>query len=60
MRNSSGVLTASLRPGMALAFEPQSASAAAVRMTGVIESRNGAYLLTEQDNRDHRPTHGRP
>src|ERR1039458_533077 len=48
VRNSSGVLTANLRPGMALAFEPQAASAAAVKMTGVIESRNGAYFLTDK------------
>ena len=48
VRNSSGVLTASLRPGMALAFDPQAAAAAAVKMTGVIESRNGAYFLTDE------------
>ncbi len=48
VRNSSGILTASLRPGMALAFDPQAAAAAAVKMTGVIESRNGAYFLTDE------------
>jgi hypothetical protein len=48
VRNSSGILTASLRPGMALAFEPQAAAAAAVKMTGVIESRNGTYFLTDE------------
>jgi hypothetical protein len=48
VRHSSGILTASLRPGMALAFEPQAAAAAAVKMTGVIESRNGAYFLTDE------------
>jgi hypothetical protein len=48
VRNSSGVLTASLRPGMALAFDPQAAAAAAVKMTGVIESRSGAYFLTDE------------
>ena len=48
VRNSSGVLTASLLPGMALAFNPQAASAAAVKLTGVIEARNGAYLLTDE------------
>ena len=51
VRNSSGILTASLRPGMALAFEPQAAAAAAVKMTGVIESRNGAYFLTDETTR---------
>ena len=48
VRNSSGVLTASLRPGMALAFDPQAAAAAAVKMTGVIESRSGAYFLMDE------------
>ena len=51
VRNSSGVLTASLRPGMALAFEPQAAAAAAVKMTGTIESRNGTYFLTDETTR---------
>jgi len=48
VRNSSGVLTASLLPGIALAFNPQAASAAAVKLTGVIEARDGAYLLTDE------------
>lgn len=48
VRNSSGVLTASLQPGMALAFDPQAAAEAAVKMTGVIESRDGAYFLTDE------------
>jgi hypothetical protein len=48
VRNASGVLTASLRPGMALAFDPQAGAAAAVKMTGVIESRSGAYFLTDE------------
>jgi hypothetical protein len=48
VRNSSGVLTASLLPGMALAFNPQAASTAAVKVTGIIEARDGAYLLTDE------------
>lgn len=48
VRNSSGILTASLRPGMALAFNPQAAGANSVKMTGVIETRNGAYFLTDE------------
>jgi hypothetical protein len=48
VRNSSGVLTASLLPGMALAFNPQAASAEAVKLTGVIVSHAGAYLLTDE------------
>jgi hypothetical protein len=48
VRNSSGVLTASLRPGMALAFNPQAGAAAAIKVTGVIEVRNGSYFLTDE------------
>ena len=48
VRNSSGVLTASMRPGTALAFDPQAAAAAAVKMTGVIESRDGKYFLIDE------------
>jgi hypothetical protein len=48
VRNSSGILTASLLPGMSLAFSPQAAADAAVKMTGVIESRGGAYFLTDE------------
>jgi len=48
VRNSSGVLTASLLPGMSLAFNPRAAASSAVKMTGAIESRNGAYFLTDE------------
>jgi hypothetical protein len=48
VRNSTGVLTASLRPGMALAFDPEAAAPGAVKMTGVIESRNASWFLTEE------------
>jgi hypothetical protein len=48
VRNSSGVLTASLLPGMALAFDPQAGAAAAVKMTGVIKFHDGAYFLTDE------------
>jgi hypothetical protein len=48
VRNSSGVLTANMRPGTALAFDPQAAAAAAVKMTGVIESRDGKYFLIDE------------
>jgi hypothetical protein len=48
VRNSSGVLTASLRPGMALAFNPQAGAAAAVKMTGWIKFKDGAYYLTDE------------
>jgi hypothetical protein len=48
VRNSSGILTASLLPGMALAFDSHAAPATAVTMTGVIVARNGAYFLTDE------------
>jgi len=48
VRNSSDVLTASVLPGMALAFEPQEAASTAVKMTGIVESRDGAYFLTDE------------
>jgi hypothetical protein len=48
VRNSSGVLTASLLPGMALAFNPQAGAAAAVKMTGWIKLKDGAYFLTDE------------
>lgn len=47
VRNSSGVLVASLRAGMALAFTPQSGAATQVKMSGVLESSNGKYFLTD-------------
>ena len=46
--NSSGILTARLRPGMALAFNPQAAPESAIKMTGVVESRGGLYFLTDE------------
>jgi hypothetical protein len=48
VRNSSGVLAASLRPGMALAFDSGAAAPTAVKMTGIIEARSGAYFLTDE------------
>ncbi len=46
VRNASGVLVASLRPGIALAFEPQTA-ASQVRLAGVVTSRDGKFFLTD-------------
>ena len=48
VRNSSNLLTASVLPGMALAFEPQQAASSVLKLTGVIESRDGAYFLTDE------------
>jgi hypothetical protein len=48
VRNIAGVLVASLQAGKALAFNPRAAAAAAVKMTGLIDSHNGAYFLTDE------------
>ena len=40
-------LTATLPAGTTLAFEPQAAPAAVVKITGLVEFRDGAYLLTD-------------
>ncbi len=47
VRNSSGILAAHLLPGMSLAFEPQAAAPATVKMTGTLTLSNGKYLLTD-------------
>jgi hypothetical protein len=47
VRNSTGVLVAHLDPGMALAFEPQVGGSTAVKITGVVEQRNGLYFITD-------------
>ena len=47
VRDSSNALTANLPPGTTLAFEPQAAPATVVKMTGLVESRDGAYFLTD-------------
>lgn len=51
VRNSAGVLTASVRPGVALAFEPQAAASAAAKLTGVIEVRGHQYFLTDETSK---------
>lgn len=49
VRNSSGLLIASLRPGMALAFDvpPQAGGTTAVSLTGTVTERNGKFFLTD-------------
>lgn len=47
VRNSSDELTASVLPGMALAFDPQAAAPGTVTMTGMVEARDGLYFLTD-------------
>jgi len=47
VRNSSGMLVASLRTGMALAFEPQAGASTAVKMTGDVTTQDGKFYLTD-------------
>jgi hypothetical protein len=47
VRNSSGVLVASLHPGLDLAFDAQAGASTAVTMTGVLVFKNGNYFLTD-------------
>jgi len=45
--NSRGMVVAKIRPGIALAFEPQSASGPA-RITGRMVNKGGHYLVTDE------------
>ena len=48
VRNSAGVLVATVRPGLALAFQTQAGGAAtATQMRGCLVMKNGHYLLTD-------------
>jgi hypothetical protein len=47
VRNSSGVLIASLQPGMELAFNAAQQGTTAVDITGVLQVRNGNYYITD-------------
>jgi hypothetical protein len=47
VRTAAGLLVASLRPGMELAFTPQAGAATAMQMAGVLESTNGKFFLTD-------------
>lgn len=47
VRNSAGVLVASLRPGAALSLNAQAAATTTVTMSGQVVSRNGNYFLTD-------------
>jgi len=49
VRNSSGVLVASVRSGMALAFDPHAAGASTFMAAGKLESRDGKFYLTDQN-----------
>jgi len=47
VRNSTGILVASMHPGMALAFQPQAASSSTIKVGGKLESSNGRFYLTD-------------
>ena len=47
VRNASGVLVASVLPGMALAFDSQAGAATAFDVTGVEKLKDGKYFLTD-------------
>jgi hypothetical protein len=47
VRNSSGVLVASLRAGMELAFDMQAGASKAVKIAGVLEQRSGNYFIAD-------------
>jgi hypothetical protein len=47
VRNSAGVLVASLHPGLGLAFDAQAGASTSVTMTGVVVFKNGSYFLTD-------------
>jgi hypothetical protein len=47
VRSAAGVLVASVRPGLAMAFGSQAGAATAFDMTGVEEFKDGKYFLTD-------------
>ena len=47
VHNAAGMLIAKVSPGLALSFEPQGGAAAAVKLTGVLVSRDGKFFLTD-------------
>ena len=47
VRTAAGLLVASQSPGMGLAFTPQAGAPTAMRMTGVLESADGRFFLTD-------------
>jgi len=51
VRNSGGVLVASLRAGMELEFDSQAGASTAVKIAGVVELRNGNYFVTDATSR---------
>src|SRR5262249_36418777 len=46
--NARGTLIANLGAGAALAFEPQASPTAATRITGVLRTENGHFLVTHE------------
>jgi hypothetical protein len=48
VHSSSSVLAGRVLPGMALAFNPQAGTPATVKVTGIVESRDGLFFLTDE------------
>ena len=48
VRNAAGVLIASLRPGLALAFDPEAGAATAENVTGTMQFKGVTCLLTDE------------
>jgi hypothetical protein len=51
VRSSSNLLAGSVLPGTALAFDPQAGPPTSVKMTGIVESRDGAFFLTDETSK---------
>jgi len=47
VRNSTGILVASVQSGMALAFQPQAAIPSTIKITGKLEASNDRFYLTD-------------
>jgi len=47
VRNTSGMLLAEVRPGLALAFDEQTGGNTAVEITGTVTEKDGKYFLTD-------------
>ncbi|HEY2857527.1 MAG TPA: hypothetical protein VGJ21_03875 [Terracidiphilus sp.] len=51
VHNQAGILVASLRAGMALAFEPRASAPEAVQVTGRVQASNGEFFVTDETTR---------
>ncbi len=51
VRTATGLLVASLNPGMGLAFTPQAGAATSMQMKGVLESQNNKFFITDSTSK---------